>query len=708
MADRFIQTHIRKLTLFQNLTDQQLAIVSEAFQVMRFEPGEWVFRQGNPTRGLYLFVSGQAILTQTGGDGLERQVGFLGENEFIDKESLFQQLVEQYSCRVVQTAIVLFLDRTRFNNVLRHHPEIKPNLGMGKSVPYKLEKPLFKGQGEDEQVLLVTRRHWWAWVRRLWLPMLIIVAGLVLATLLSSALISTAIVGMALIVAGVLGVYFYIEWRNDTIIITDQRVVRIEHEILTFKESRRVITLDSIQEINVLVSAADVLARVFNYGTIELKTAGSAGNMHLQMIPYPDDLQKLILEDRDLFKQEQKQQQRQVISADIDRWLGYDDGQQSPTAPQSPEFERAQSGGGWRFPAALRFIGPNGELIYRKHYVVWMRYIAVPLTIMLVALGIGVVDLMFDPFDDLKLVILGFAGLIFVFGGVWFYFSDWDWRNDLYIIDDNTVTIVRKRPLWLADEDDRVLLQRVDNVAYDRDGFWRNMLDYGDVRISIIGADTFKQFHAVPSPHEVQAEILRRQARVKQNATEAEANRSRQYIQEYLQVYHDKMQPDSPQGQPNAAREFLPNRPLTERYPQPTQYDEQGQTTPSYGQYPTPQPSPNPQPPSYEQPTTPTPAPQPPQYPSWQPSPASNTSYPTIGTTPSAPDTPPYRQFRPRPAQPSPQPTQPQPPPGYDNVRPPNVPPRPSTLPGKSSAPPPRPPMPNIPRIPEDEDEDRY
>ena len=77
---------------------------------------------------------------------------------------------------------------------------------------------------------------------------------------------------------------------------------------------------------------------------------------------------------------------------------------------------------------------------------------------------------------------------------LWFYWSDWDWRNDLYIVRDDTIVMIHKRPLWLQNNRDQILLNQIDNVVAESKGFFQQAFSYGDVRISLIGADRFKVF----------------------------------------------------------------------------------------------------------------------------------------------------------------------------------------------------------------------
>ena len=75
MAERFVQSHIRNLPLFEPLSPQQIAVVAGIVQVLRFEPGQLVVQEGQPTQGLMLFVSGRGILTRRAPNGMEERAG---------------------------------------------------------------------------------------------------------------------------------------------------------------------------------------------------------------------------------------------------------------------------------------------------------------------------------------------------------------------------------------------------------------------------------------------------------------------------------------------------------------------------------------------------------------------------------------------------------------------------------------------------------
>ncbi|MEO1440447.1 MAG: cyclic nucleotide-binding domain-containing protein, partial [Chloroflexota bacterium] len=97
MPDRFVESHIKQIPMFQNLLPQELDLIVNAFQVLRFQPGEVVVQEGNATQGLFILVSGQGVMTRQHEDGSARRVGFFNENDMLDRGALFETGVEPSS-----------------------------------------------------------------------------------------------------------------------------------------------------------------------------------------------------------------------------------------------------------------------------------------------------------------------------------------------------------------------------------------------------------------------------------------------------------------------------------------------------------------------------------------------------------------------------------------------------------------------------------
>lgn len=606
MSDPFITSHIQTLPLFARLSPEQIDRVAAAVQVLRFNPGDLVFQQGQNARGLYKFISGSAILIQTGPDGHPRQIGGIGANQYLNEAALVRPVREAASLRAEEPAIVLLMSREALWDILAGAPDILASLPIAIPVeprqpepPPQTRRPLpvqpapvhpppgpinperrrperdapplppktstgqpaeqfperaFRSQRDDETVLLDVRRHWWAFARKIWLAVALVVVIFIVSAMFKSLGLALALDGLALVMGGLFIVYFYLEWRNDHLIVTDQRVVHIERTLRTLQTNISEVPLSSIQQVSAEQVTADPLSRVFGFGTVRLKTAGDAGNIVFTVIPNPQRIQRAIFEHQDRQRREGDRGHRDTIRADIDRVLrGEQPGAPAPgeSAPR-PDVPTTR----WLM-GRTSYLNAAGEAVYRKHYLVWLQHTLWPGLLLVVALLLFPSTLFVPGLDDLGLIGVGLSGFLFIIAALWFYWADWDWRNDLYIVGDETIRIIHKRPLWLQNDNDQILLNRIDNVVSDQGGLIQSMFDYGNVRLSLIGGDAgdAKVFQFVPSPQKVQAEITRRRDRLKNKTQIDQEARRRQEIAEYLSVYHETIsggqqptQPAGPQG----------------------------------------------------------------------------------------------------------------------------------------------------------------
>lgn len=551
MPDRFIESHIRKLPLFSQLPPEHMGWITDAFRVLRVEPGELIFQQGQRTRGLYMLISGRAQLIRSTGQGPVEVMGEVHANQYLNEGALFQVTQETASLRAVEPTSVLFLSRENLMDVISLHPEIKPYLPIPlPAVQAQVRERAFRGQRENEQVLLNTRRHWWTLVRYGWFPVLVFGVILILSAFIPSAGVAFGVTVFTALVVGLVLLYVYIEWRNDQIIITDQRVIHIEHVIHRFSSRIDEVPLTSIIQVNAEKITADPFSRVLDFGTVELKTAGDAGNMRLRMMPRPDVIQDTIFDYRAYQEERQEVEHRGSIRAEVDKVLG----RQSTAEPETSSIAGATIRRPLVSPWQTKFEDEKGDTYYRKHLIVYVRSMFLPALAAFGAMVLFVLSLGLPTLTRLGVIVPTFAFFLFLVSALWAYWVDWDWRNDYYVVGDTTIQLIHRRPLWLQNEDDQALLASVDNVVSQKGGFLQNLFNYGNVRISLIGGDKndAKVFRIVGDPQEVQAEITRRQARLKRRAAEVEERRRRDEIAEYLSVYHETVNAGSQPRNANA------------------------------------------------------------------------------------------------------------------------------------------------------------
>ncbi len=415
---------------------------------------------------------------------------------------------------------------------------------MSESASPQQINPHFAEQREDEAVLIDTRRHIWGFLRTAWLPMLLLPVMWLAATQVQAQPLQMGLLGLSLLLPGLALVYFYLEWRNDSVIVTDQRIIRINRTILTMRRQIVQVGMESVHEINFEIPAGDIFARLLRYGTVIVKTAGAQGNLELDLMPGPARMQQLVLEIRKSYDEQQAQRHGNMVRAEMQRWMAGeatdDELRTQATTNQPPRPVRGSNG-----YLSARIEMSNGDIVYRKHISVWLRHTTIPLAVNIVSLAALVLTFTVVA-PEMRVVTFSLAMAALLVGSLAYYWLDWDWRNDIYVLADDTITLVHKRPFFLQNLRDQILVERIDNVESSTSGFISALLQIGDVRMSLVGADEPKLFTRVHKPAQIQQEISRRQHNKARRRARYDAMQQRQILGEYLAVANGAAHPANP------------------------------------------------------------------------------------------------------------------------------------------------------------------
>ena len=545
---------LESIALFANLSPSQLDMIARALERRAYRAGEDIFLQGSAADGMFIVESGEAVLFRTDPDGSKQALATVTAGESIKQEALFKDAVQSATMRAAQPLTVLKLTRATFTGLLEQQPELGAAFGLSPVREQAQISPQFAEQREDEEILIQTQRHWWSFLRTAWLPLLLMLAMWGGAFVLEVQVLSLALLGLSVLLPGAAMAYFYLEWRNDAVIVTDQRIIHINRTILTMVRQVTQVGLESVHEINFEFPSYDPFARLFRYGRVLVKTAGAQGNLELDFMPNPEQFQKLIIEDRAYFESRQAQRHHKIVRAELQRLQAGEADDAFAAANSADSDEPPKPVPGTNGFLSSRIEMSNGDIVYRKHVSVWAQHTFIPLAIILVALASLALSLaLIGP--DFRIISMPVGFVALLIGCLAFYWMDWDWRNDLYIISDDTITLVHKRPFFLQSLRDQILVERIDNVESMTRGILAALLKYGDVRMSLVGADEPKMFHRVSNPQDIQQEISRRQHQKAERRARYDAMQQRQILDEYLDTVNGGGQP----RQSNSAEAVLPS-----------------------------------------------------------------------------------------------------------------------------------------------------
>ncbi len=393
--------------------------------------------------------------------------------------------------------------------------------------------PRFSWLHQDEVVLSLHRRHPYLLAIRLLLPAFLLALPAAFWVLGSFGLLPLAYLFLGPL-AALLFMWFYLDWQNDYYVVTDKRVVHVE-KVMFLYEERNEAMLGRIQ--NVTLVCPNALARLLGFANLVIETAGARGKIVLTGLPQADRVQEEILAQVERFREEAPPEEALVES-------------------QERAVVARKRGA---FPLLLDYLFPrlrleeDSQVTWRKHWYVLLRKTAGPLVLLIVVLEIGVAVALglplvsFLPRTSALVLCVTIASLLALF--VLYRYEDW--RNDVYILTDDRIIDMERKPLFLREERREASLAMVQDVRYLIPGPVYNLLNLGMVIIETAATEGEFTFDWVHDPRRVQEEIFARldayREREKRREQEAQAAQLKKWLEAYRKA--EKEPPEKPSAQ---------------------------------------------------------------------------------------------------------------------------------------------------------------
>ena len=130
---------LKKASLFEALSDDQLKAIAQLGQEKSFEAGEEIFKQGQKADTLYVLLDGVVTLRIKAEEEIDLMAETLRETgNVFGTASLMSPFVSNVTARCVKATTVLAMDSAKFQEIIRQDPLI------GLEVMTKLAQLYFK------------------------------------------------------------------------------------------------------------------------------------------------------------------------------------------------------------------------------------------------------------------------------------------------------------------------------------------------------------------------------------------------------------------------------------------------------------------------------------------------------------------------------------------------------------------------------------
>jgi len=530
--------------LFVNLDESDLNRLSGLFQAEVYRDGEIVFDYGDASEALYIIFDGHVNLRNEK-QGEENAFACLGTGDVFGEEALLFDDPRYYKSVADGETIVLRLDVENYIYIqddLIGFEEILEVSIRSRHLSTKIKLPWLQ---QDEFVHVMSRRHPAILWSRLATP-----AAFGLGMILFSALLQwrwlpgrpygLIALGAGLVIAALWLLWTVIDWRNDTFIVTNKRVVWVEKVALVY-ESRQEAPLRTIMSVGI---QRNRLGTLLGYADVVVQTY--VGTIRLRDLAYSESIASLIesywhrSESRN--RREEAQVMSQKLSEKLDLPWDPDEATHEIAAQKFDEpTETEQKEPGfmtWLFSDFIRLrYESRGAIIYRKHWFVLLEKIWLQVLLMAAAIAGLVLRLGgLLAFLPLMPALAGLFVLMFIIF-VWMVYQYADWRNDIFKVTLDQIIDIDRKPLGKIRRRSAPL-ENVLSIEYERLGFWGFVFNFGTVYISVGNLNL--TFDHVYNPSEVQQDIFYRMGERLENLRQYEIQSERERVSEWIASYHRK------------------------------------------------------------------------------------------------------------------------------------------------------------------------
>jgi CRP-like cAMP-binding protein len=115
---------LRNIPLFAGLPTARLKLIAYTAEVVQFEPGEPIVRQGEPADAVYIISEGEAAVAISGAEGHEIELNTMGPNTLFGETGVLCQGRRTASVRAKNRVVTFKISAKLFLDLVRQSPEI--------------------------------------------------------------------------------------------------------------------------------------------------------------------------------------------------------------------------------------------------------------------------------------------------------------------------------------------------------------------------------------------------------------------------------------------------------------------------------------------------------------------------------------------------------------------------------------------------------
>jgi len=115
---------LRNIPLFAGLPTARLKLIAYTAEIVSFEPGEVIVRQGDPADAVYIIAEGEAEVLLTNDEGREIPLNTMGRNTLFGEIAVLCQGRRTTTVKARERVVTFKISARLFLDLVRTSPEI--------------------------------------------------------------------------------------------------------------------------------------------------------------------------------------------------------------------------------------------------------------------------------------------------------------------------------------------------------------------------------------------------------------------------------------------------------------------------------------------------------------------------------------------------------------------------------------------------------
>lgn len=119
-----MKDELKGQALLKGLDDTEIEKIIPFITLTRFQRDEYIFKEGEPCKGIYMIKSGKVEISKTTPDGWRQSLAILESGHFLGEIALLEKTNHASNARAVESSELFLIPKEYFEEMERKEPLI--------------------------------------------------------------------------------------------------------------------------------------------------------------------------------------------------------------------------------------------------------------------------------------------------------------------------------------------------------------------------------------------------------------------------------------------------------------------------------------------------------------------------------------------------------------------------------------------------------